>query len=136
MRRFLRQNFSHCMVLQPIVHRFVVDGKELLVENCFSIEYTGYAILQQYYRWIDKPLDHLHTHDVARLWAQNGWRVVKIERKLDEDVSLIPICNLFMSCVTLSKCLMGVSCLAQTPYQLYRWMIRNGGIELEDRNDG
>lgn len=130
MKAFLKPGFSHCMVLQPITHEFVVNGQRAWLENCFSIEYAGYAILQQYYRWIETPFDHLQASAVAKVWAQNGWRVVHIEREIDPDVGLNPICNPIVNCVTLAKCLMGVSCLAQTPHQLYRWMLRNGGTEI------
>lgn len=130
MRRFLKREFSHCMILQPSVKEFRVRGQRVLVENSFALEYVGYAIVQQSYHWIEDPLASLSTEELAALWASRGWRVVKIERVLDEDKTLLPICNLFMTCVTLAKCLMGVSCFAQTPYQLYRWMIRNGGTEI------
>lgn len=130
MRKVLKKDFSHCMILQPLVHRYRVQGEELAVETCFSIEFAGFAIVQQSYQWIERPFDHLPAADIAAVWARNGWRVVKMERVIDEEKSLIPICNLFVTCVTLAKCLMGVSCLAQTPYQLYRWMKRNGGTEI------
>ena len=130
MRVFLKKGFSHCLILQPITHEFRVDGDSYLMENCFSIEYAGYAIVQQYYRWIEKPFDHLRAVDIASVWAKNGWRVVCITRNVDPQKGLNPLCNLVVSCVTLAKCLMGISCLAQTPHQLYRWMLRNGGTEI------
>lgn len=118
------------MVLQPITHEFMIDGKRCWLENCFSVEYAGYAIVQQYYRWIDTPFDHLEAAAVAKVWAQNGWKVVKINRTIDPEKSLIAICNPLVTCVTLAKSLMGVSCFAQTPYQLYCWMLRHGGKEI------
>lgn len=129
MRWFLKPGFSHVLVLQPIVHEFEIDGKPVYLENCFSVEYAGYAIVQQYYRWIKTPFEHLPAAAIAEVWARNGWRVVHIEREIDADKTLIPICNPIVNCVTLAKCLMGVSCLAQTPHQLYQWLLRNGGTE-------
>ena len=130
MKWFLKPGFSHVMVLQPITHEFVVNGQRAWLENCFAVEYAGHAIVQQYYRWIETPFDHLPAATIASVWAKNGWRVVHMERELDENKRLAPLCNPLVTCVTLAKCLMGVSCWAQTPYQLYQWMLANGGNEI------
>lgn len=118
MRTLLKKDFSHCMMLCQ------------LGAGAGVLEFCGYAILQQYYHWIDKPEDPLDAEAVAMVWARNGWKVVKLVRRIDENKTINPLLNPFMTCVTLSKCLMGVSCAAQTPYQLYRWMLRNGGKEI------
>lgn len=130
MRRFLKKDFSHCMILQPFIRLHRIEGRDVFVETCFSVEFTGYAIVQQSYYWIDDAMKSLPAADIACVWARNGWRVVKMDRVLDEEKTLNPVCNMFSTCVTLAKCLMGVSCMAQTPYQLYRWMKRNGGKEI------
>lgn len=131
MRYFLKPGFTHCMVLMPSVQQVEApDGTRFDVQRCVGIEFNGYAIIQHLYHWIKNPLEDLPAVDVARLWAKKGWRVVALAKRMNGEKALPWWGTPLLTCVSVAKGLMGVHAYAQTPHQLYRWMLRNGGLEL------
>lgn len=132
MRPFIAPGFEHCFTLAQV-------GPVACV-----VEQVNYAILQHtYWQTLELPegapvaiYGCLDVEDVAAKWAREGYTVVRFRTSFSLANRVWGACNLLPSCVSLCKNLLGVKSWAQTPPQLYRWLLANGGELVEDVDDG
>ncbi len=88
---------------------------------------------------IDKYFDELvpggyvSVEDVAVSFAEKGMLVVKFEVTAGSKKSIMHISNLIPTCVTVVKTVIGRPSWEITPYQLYKGLLRDGGIEITKR---
>lgn len=61
-----------------------------------------------------------------------GCDILKIART---DVKMGPDSRLGLYCVTAIKHLIGLRCVAMTPDQLYRHILRNGGLPIREQSE-
>lgn len=132
MKPFVRPGFEHCFALAQV-------GPVVCV-----VEQVNYAILQHTY-WQTLQLPEgaevalygcLDVEELAAKWAAEGYMVVRFRSRFSSTHRVWTPCNLLPSCVSLCKNLLGVKAWAQTPLQLYRWLLAQGGEQVEDLTDG
>lgn len=132
MKPFVTPGFEHCFTLAQV-------GPVACV-----VEQVNYAILQHtYWQTLELPegapvaiYGCLDVEDLALKWAGEGYVVVRIRTCFSYSHRVWRACNLLPTCVSLCKNLLGVKCAAQTPLQLYRWLLANGGELVEDTENG
>jgi len=129
---FVRPGFEHCFTLAQV-------GPVVCV-----VEQVNYAILQHtYWQTLQLPegsdvvlYANLDVEELAAKWACEGFTVVRFRTRFSRRHRVWMACNLLPTCVSLCKNVLGVKSAAQTPLQLYRWLIAQGGELLEDMSDG
>lgn len=118
-RIFAKDDFRHCFVMNQ------------MLGLCQVTEQTNYAILQHtYWNSLDEgePLD---AELLARAWAATGLCVLRVRTRFNHKNRVWGACNALPTCVNLCKNLMGINCWAQTPYQLYRWLLKENAEIVE-----
>lgn len=114
-RLFVREGFGHCYVMcqsGPV---------------CVAVEQVNYAILQHCYWNMLEPGQPMNADLIARVWADMGVCVVRFSTRFSKGTRAWGACNALPTCVNLCKKLLGISCRAQTPFGLYRWLLANDG---------
>ncbi len=106
--RWLRPDFSHCLC-------FAQSGNSVILA-----EPTREALIVKNY-------ENTHAAYFARELAAGEFKVVRARYYIDMKKKLLYAGSLWPSCVNVVKVVSGYRCNAQTPYALYRHLIRTGG---------
>jgi hypothetical protein len=111
LKKVLHHNLQHVFALRT-VHPHTVQ-----------IDYTGFNINTKIYdnQTADEVVNCYFTHP--------KFLVVKYETDEKKCVSGFHIGNVVPGCVSIVKMALGISNYAITPYQLYRWLVLNGGYK-------
>lgn len=121
---FTCEEFEHCFVMAQVG----------LV--CCAVEQSNYAIMQHTYWNTVDPGKVLDADDLASIWAQCGYKIVKFSTTFSEDNRVWCLRNALPTCVNLCKNLLGISTWHQTPKGLYCWLMENGGQIVEGKDYG
>lgn len=77
----------------------------------------------------DSPGGYVDAEQVAcRYVDEHGWRVVKYSS--DKDKSIFHPSSCIPTCVTIVKAIIGRRSWEMTPWQLYKGLLRDGGVEM------
>ena len=85
------------------------------------IEKTGYFIR------VEPTLANINIEMVFDLPKNST--ILKFEKELDLKNKMFNLGNAIPTCVSVAKMLAGVRATSLTPYQLYRYLLKNGAIE-------
>lgn len=108
--KFLKEGFGHCLIIYNYLNLYI-----MIENNGVITEIT--PILCD----INEVFDKLKKDFNAK--------IVKINKK-DNNFNYKNVFNLFPSCVNFSKVVSCYRSKAQTPYSLYKDLIKNGGVEI------
>ena len=108
--KFLKGGFYHCYCFRQIGDQIYVGDPT--IANIDTKIIQGISI-EQYADSLNK---------------QKTTKILKFKYPFDFNNRMFNLWNLAPTCVTAVKMFLGVTCKAQTPYQLYYALIRKGAI--------
>lgn len=132
LRPFLDPKYQHCCLAAQVGPVICV------VDQCNN------AIMQHaFWNWVQDdegivpgifaPID---VENWAETKACEGYEVIRYRGFFDAGNRVWHPCNALPTCVNLCKNLLGVTCWAQTPKQLYHWLLKNGGTLVKEVDHG
>ena len=111
--RFLKPRFRHCYVFKYVA------------PHCVVINQTSFNMGVRIYL-------NMKPEEVADILSKYyGAVIVKYVDEFKNMSRGFCISNFLPTCVTITKMAIGVRSIAITPYQLYNFLIGNGGEELQ-----
>jgi hypothetical protein len=116
--RFLKPGFGHVVV-------FTKSGL-----FATSIEPSRTAIRVNTFFNTENANFPVNIDEIVELFKKNGFKVVRHRYCIDDESSILCLSNVWPSCVNLCKSITGYRSRAQTPYQLYKSLLRDGGSQL------
>lgn len=122
------------------VKPFLTEGFEHVI--CFAQANYDVVVVDPTYRWLEAMIysnpagRHLvcPAEYIASDFYLQGGRVVRIKYPSDSSLTSHHFTQYFPGCVTIMKSILGVSPWCWTPFQFYRWLLENGGLEYSSDN--
>lgn len=117
--KFLHDEFYHCCVMAQTGRYCTYVNPEFCRVDFGAIYYDDYG---------QEPTMPIEYAILG--WAQKGFKIVRYQHTIDKKHSIRHIGNWFPTCVTLIKIIIGLKSWSQTPYQLYKDLIKQGGEDI------
>ncbi len=122
--RVLKEGFKHCLCFS------VLRGQGAMGDHIVFVDPTPYHV--DISTMIDEvdPSIAVRAEHIVNAFHKLGYRVVRFQYTVDNSRTLLHFGNAYPSCVTVIKCVLGIRSWSVTPYQLFKWLIRNGAEQL------
>lgn len=117
--RFLKKDFRHVIAFCEI------NGLVTVIEPTLNA-----VLIKHYYDPKDRNIP-IYAEDIAKLWKKDfNWHIIRKKTTYNKKKKLFSWKNALPTCVSIIKAVSCYHSAAQTPYQLYKSLLRNGGEEL------
>ena len=108
-QKFLKKNFYHCFCFRQIDDVvYYVDPTTADISSSVYVETSAYELAK------DFALKH-----------KKDYKVLQIEKEYDFNSKICSLRNALPNCVNVVKMFIGLKTWSQTPYQLYKHLLRN-----------
>jgi hypothetical protein len=115
--RFIRKGFQHCACFRTVEGEF---GDMIYLANPTTANIHSGIIEEK------------HGEALALdLVQRSGTKVLRFKTSLDFSNRILTIWNMVPTCVSVVKMFLGIRARAQTPYQLYKHLIKLGAEEYK-----